>query len=108
MEETEKTTYNMDRLFSLSAWISSLAWIFLAIGAFQVVGGTLQFIQNIPEIIDAGIIDNLALVLSYIGDFPKGFIWILVFFVAKVVSEAIYVLVDIELNTRHEEMIEGD
>jgi hypothetical protein len=108
MDENEKTTYNMDRLFDLSSWMSSISWIFFAIGLFQVIGGTLQFIQDIPEILEAGVLENLSLVLLYLGDFPKGFIWILVFLIVRAVPEVIYIMIDIELNTRTVESAEVD
>jgi hypothetical protein len=104
VEEANGSTYNLDRIVSLTTWLGFLSWIFLALGSFKVIGGVVLIVTNpqgLGEVLSQAPTSSvLSLISLYLGDVYVGLLYVLLYFILRIVSEGIFVLVDIEFNTR--------
>ena len=93
-DDQADTYYNFDRLTAIAGWARSLSWVFLILAAVAVISGVLIVFQSLNgpsfEELFFALLRGLQSVLVY------GFLFV----VAQAVAEGIYVLMDIEDNTR--------
>ncbi len=96
--EGENTFHNPERLLRLTAWSGILAWVFFATGAALIIVDLIFIIQSLPNIrSDIIFIIVLSLVIFVFGLICLFFGWF-----ARIVSEGIFLVMDIEDNTRRE------
>jgi hypothetical protein len=91
--QDEDTYHNFNRLTRIASWASILSWLFLGVAALLIVGGFLAAFGELTRFgPDSFVISSLL------------FLWVLVsaffFVVLQAIAEGIYLLMDIEDNTR--------
>ena len=93
-EEEKMDTYHMpDNLFRISTWANTLAWVILGLSVILLVGTLIIEFQQ-------GAILNWAGVFSLLNSFLTLLVGGFFFVVLRALAEIIYILMDIEDNTR--------
>lgn len=98
LEEESMTYHNFDRLTRVASWAALLSWCFLGLGAVMLILNVVSLVQQMGPL-GAGM-QPLMMLASFLSSFLTVFISLFFFVLLQAVAEGIYVLLDIEDNTR--------
>jgi hypothetical protein len=98
LEEERNTYHNFDRLTRVASWSALLSWFFFGLGVIMLILNVVSFVQQMGPP-GAGM-QPLMMLASFLTSFLTVFISLFFFVLLQAVAEGIYVLLDIEDNTR--------
>lgn len=93
--ESEEHYHNPDALFRVASWANILAWIVLVLSALMVAISLFLTLQS-SQGFGAGIVGVYSVIVSLVPFLFGAFFFV----VLEALSESLYVLMDIEENTR--------
>src|SRR5262249_5723119 len=92
-KDDSDTYYDFEKLTKAASWLDTLAWFFLVAAGLTVINGLRRILEFVPTDMDS-------VVLIVLSTAQSALIAVLFFAGARGFSQLIYVLMDIENNTR--------
>jgi hypothetical protein len=103
LEDEPSTYHNFDRLIRVASWATLLSWCFLGLGAIMLILNVVSLVQQMGPLGPG--MQPLMVLASFLTSFLTVFISLFFFVLLQAVAEGIYVLLDIEDNTRPPDII---
>jgi hypothetical protein len=99
-DDGEDVYHSFDRLMGVASWSTSLSWLFLALAAVVLVVALFSVITNL---VGPGRLDLVTLALNFAVLAGLALLFAFFFVLSQAISQVIYLLLDIEDNTRQPE-----
>jgi len=97
-EEVEDTYYNFDHLLSIASWASALSWCFLLVGGLIILTPVVILIENFVS--GSASFNLLEIIPSLLNTLLSALVSVFFFVMSRAIAEGLFLLMDIEDNTR--------